>query len=60
MKNTKKFTKQELSDQMYIMGTHALECCIANDLRTDEIKVFKSKHIGLYYLVGLEKNAYTL
>lgn len=52
----KKFTEQELSDQMFIMGTATLECCLANDLITDEVKVFKSKKIGLYYLVGLEKD----
>ena len=52
----KKFTEQELSDQIFIMGTATLECCLANDLRTDEVKVFKSKKIGLYYLVGLEQD----
>lgn len=51
-----KFTKQQLSDQMFIMGTATLECCIENNLKTDQVKVFKSKNQGLYYLVGLEKN----
>ena len=57
MKNpTKKFTKQELSDMLFIMGTALLECAIQNNMRTEELRVFKSKNIGLYYLVGTEVN----
>ena len=57
-KNSKmtKFTKQDLSDHMFHMGTALLECAIQNNLRTDELKVFKSKKIGVYYLVGIEAN----
>ena len=51
-----KFTKQQLSDQMFHMGTSLLECAIQLDLRTDDLKVFKSKKIGVYYLVGNEAN----
>ena len=52
----KKFTTQQLSDHIFHMGTATLECCIANNLRTEDVKVFKSKTIGVYYLVGAEKN----
>lgn len=51
-----KFTKQQLSDQMYNMGTALLECSIHLDLRTEDLKVFKSKKVGVYYLVGNETN----
>ena len=56
MKKSFKFTKQQLSDHMFHMGTALLECAIELNLRTDELKVFKSKHVGVYYLVGLESN----
>jgi hypothetical protein len=52
----KKFTKQDLSDHIFIMGTALLECAIQNNITIDKLKVFKSKKIGVYYLVGLEKN----
>ena len=52
----KKFTKQDLKDHIFIMGTALLECAIQNNITIDKLKVFKSKKIGVYYLVGLEKN----
>ena len=56
MKNTLKFTQQQLEDHMFHMGTALLECAIQNNMKVDELKVFKSKKVGVYYLVGLEAN----
>tara|TARA_R110000803_G_scaffold33562_1_gene73419 strand:- start:336 stop:560 length:225 start_codon:yes stop_codon:yes gene_type:complete len=58
----KKFTKQQISDQSFIMGTALLECAKALDLDYNDIYVYQQKYKsgntveGVWYLVGPEKN----
>ena len=51
----KLFTQQQLSDQWFVMETTMLECMIAEDLRSDDVKIFKSKNEGVYYLISTAK-----
>ena len=62
MKNKSKFTKQELSDQEFIMGTALLECAISLGLNPNDIYLYQQEYKsgntveGVWYLVGPEKN----
>jgi len=61
MKNLKtKFTKQQLSDHWFIMGTASLECSIELDIPLSGVFIYQQKYKsgntieGVYYLVGKE------
>ena len=62
MKKKAKFTKQELSDQSYIMGTALLECAISLNISYNDIYIYQQQYKsgntvqGVWYLVGPEKN----
>ena len=58
-KSKSKFSKRELNDHWYIMGTALLECSISLDLDVNDLCVYKSKKVGLYYLVGKDRHPVT-
>ena len=54
-----KFTKIDLEDHWYIMGTHLLECSISLGLSVNDLCIYKSKKVGVYYLVGKDRDPVT-
>jgi hypothetical protein len=54
-----KFTKRELNEHWYIMGTALLECSISLDLEVKDLCIYTSKIQGLYYLVGKDRDPVT-
>ena len=41
------------------MGTHLLECSISLGLSVNDLCIYKSKKVGVYYLVGKDRDPVT-